>query len=526
MAAWACHPISTGYIPSGTSPSANLGFLQNNFPNNNGKKKRSKTKQNIQSWDASSTSTGLQYALTIEKLLKRLIDERYTSSELEEIAVSTEVYNTLLTSWARTGTEQCHDVQVALASAVRATSILVQMQELYEQQGTTQPNEESFRTVLSAWEGAASVAASSSSDSSQLYHVASHLHSILDWMTDLYLLKKNEHVRSVVLDREVFHSIMTLMGKTSVLKYAAVRSIEQCERMLYKMEQLAEHAFYNEPEDLEMSIWPDTTSYNLVLLAWSKAAAAESAELSREVVASRTYEILRHMEKFSHIEPNKMTYTAVVHALARCGTKEHALKAKKLLHKMEKRFEESGGERPELLPDTMCYNHVINALAKCKDPGLPHKPMELLKRMKALYEEHGADVCKPDVFTYSSVISACAYVTGNKKVKQKACEMAMNVWKELKANPQFGSANQVTYGTLLRACTNSLPSESNERDQTVREIFEACKKDGFVNRRVIDQMKAAASSVTFKELMEGHTTDDIPIEWGRQLPEKGSRDRI
>ena len=528
MSAWACHPISTGYMTSSSASSANLEFLPNIPPSGKGRRKRSKSKPDSQPPGASSiaaTSTGLQYSLTIERLLKRLVDERYTSSELEEIAVSTEVYNTVLTSWARTTTEHCYDAEIALASAIRATSILVQMQELYEQQGSTQPNEMSFRTVFSAWEGAATVAASSP-DSSQLFHVASHLHSILDWMADLYFSKKNEYVKSIVLDREVFHSIMTLMGKSSVLRYAGIRAIEKCERALYKMEQLAEHAFYHEAEDLEMSIWPDTTTYNLVLLAWSKADTAESEELTREVVANRTYQILQHMERFSHIEPNKVTYTSVVHALAKCGTKGHASKANKLLHKMEERFQKTGGQRLELLPDTMCYNHVINALAKSRDlHGLPRKAMEVLLRMKELYYEHDADVCKPDVFTYSSVIGACAFVAGSKKVKQRAFQLAIDLWKELKSNPKFGTPNQVTYGTLLRACANLLAPEYVERDEAVRDIFEECKKCGFVNHRVIDQMKAAASRSLYHHIMEGYTRDEYPSEWGCQLPDGSYKHR-
>jgi len=475
MDAWACHPITTADAIL-QSASTNPTMIKGG---------------------------GLQYSLTIEKLLKRLIDERYASPE--EIAIHTQEYNALLTSWARTSTEHCRDVEVAMASAIRATSILVQMQEMYETQGTTQPDEISFRTVLSAWGG---VAVLVSSDSTQLYHVASHLQSILEWMVDLCINGKNLEVNTVLLDRELFHSVMALMSKASVTKYAGIRSIEQCERMLHKMELLSEYE-RNRLKSANNTVSPDTNTYNFVLQAWSKAdTIADSSTtsiLNRQVVANRAYQIFHYMERFSHVEPNQKSYSCVIHALAKSGTKEHVMKASDIILKMENRFLQTG--RTDMLPTTMCYNNVINSLAKCKDfRGIPHLATKVFQRMKRLYEDYDADVCKPDVFTYTSVISAYAFVSGNKNLKRKSFYMAMDQWKDLKSNPNLGFANQVTYGTLLRACANLLP-ESTERDEAVRLFFEECKVNGFLTPRIVDQVQTAASTALYQELMASCTTN-------------------
>jgi hypothetical protein len=231
------------------------------------------------------------------------------------------------------------------------------------------------------------------------------------------------------------------------------------------------------------------------------------------------------MERLPHIEPNKRSYATVIHLLAKCGTKEHAMKARKIINSMEQRFLQSQGSRADFLPDTLSYNLVINAVAKSKElHGIPHLAADLLERMKKIYEDYNVGVCKPDVFTYSSVISAYAFVLGSKSMKHKSFTMAMNLWEDLKSNPSLGSANQVTYGALLRACT-LLPSESKEREEAVRKIFEECRDSGYVNSRVVDQLKAAASKALFQELMSCHSAKELPFDWRRQLQELSGRDR-
>jgi hypothetical protein len=510
--AWACHPVSPDLVPLDNV--SNKSELKE-------KKNQQKAKRNQSDFSTTKHST-LQYSLTIEKLLKRLVDESYFSPELKDTAMSTELYNALLTSWERAATERCSNVQVAIAAAVRATTILVQMQELYEDQGTTQPNELSFRAVLSAWEGAVSLAVSSSNcDSSQIFDVVSHLHSIFHWMIDLYTEEKNIEVRNIVFDRDAFHSIMSLLAK-----HAGHRAAELCERMLQKMEHLDKH-FALTPsqqpvlsfgDQLTSTISPDATTYNIILQAWAKSADIKNDSTNREIVANRAYQILSFMERRSHLEPNKRTYATAIHLLAKSGTKEHALKARKIITSLEQRFILSGGSQRDLLPDTMCYNHVINALAKSKDVhGIPHLAADMFQRMKSIHEDYNIDLCKPDVFSYSSLISAYSSVVGSKSMKRKAFALALGLWDDLRSNPHLGSANHVTYGALLRACA-LLPPESDEREEAVRRIFEQCKANGFVNSRVIDQLRVAASSSLFRELMSSRAlTMEIPLDWKRQL---------
>jgi hypothetical protein len=509
--AWACHPVSP-----------DLGHLNNESNKNEVKEKKNKKAKHHQRDSPITKHSTLQYSLTIEKLVKRLVDESYSSPELKETAMSTELYNALLTSWERAATERCSNVQVAIASAVRATTILVQMQELYEDQGTTQPNELSFRTVLSAWEGAASLAVSSaSSDSYQIFDIVSHLHSIFHWMIDLYTEEKNIEVRNIALDRDAFHSIMALLAK-----HAGTRAAELCERMLQKMEYLDKHCARSTSQQQLQSrgglptstISPDASTYNIILQAWAKSADIKNDPSNREIVASRAYEILCFMERESHLEPNKRTYATAIHLLAKAGTKEHAMKARKIITSLEQRFILSGGSQKDFLPDTMCYNHVINALAKSKDVhGIPHLAVDMFQRMKRIYEDYNMDSCKPDVFSYSSLISAYSSVVGNKNMKRKAFALALGLWDDLRFNPHLGSANHVTYGALLRACTLLQP-DSDEREEAVRQIFEQCRVNGFVNSRVIDQLRVAASSTLYKELMSSRTlTTEIPLDWKRRL---------
>jgi hypothetical protein len=467
--------------------------------------------------------TGIECATTTEKLLKRLIDESYATASDDSASpiLTVDVYNSVLASWVRVCEPSVtEDVGIAIAAATRATTILIQMQELYEQNPVTnrqiQPDETSFRIALSAWVSTAELALShEDGPSSEAFHAISHAQSVLEWMTDLYigehtpdnmLLARNEHVKDVVLDRQIYHIIMSLwsactsaeeMGGENITK-----ALEACEKLLFRMEQLAQQKFYLEPQNMEDSVRPDTATYNFVLQAWSKAVVPDEVKsknsLTTELVARHCEGIRQHMERLTHVEPNNVTYRSLLHAYAKHGTKDCVLKSMQLLKKSAEKYNRAVMEEgrstkeaaAEFLPDTLCYNRVIDALAKTK--GLPdahHRAKQVLDSMQRM----------PDIFTYSSAISACAFATGSPKLKRKAFYMAMDLWETLNAHPEFGEANHVTYGTLLRACTYLLP-HGDERDKHVLKILEACKQNGCMNDRIAKQAKTAASKTLYKEL--------------------------
>ena len=275
------------------------------------------------------------------------------------------------------------------------------------------------------------------------------------------------------------------------------------------MEQLGEQIFYMENQTIVGSLRPNTTTYNLVLQAWSKANILHSNKnqdkrnmLTPSLVADHCEGIRNHMEHLSHAQPNKTTYCSVLHALAKCGTRDAVLKSLQILKTVNDKLDRAvlvdgmstKDAANEFLPDSVCYNRVIDALAKSRIPDAHHKAKQTLEHMKRLG-------VTPDIFTYSSVLSACAFATGSVKTKRKAFNMGMELMEELQIHPEYGVANQVTYGTMIRACENLLP-EGNERDWYVSKIVHKCREEKLVNDRIMRQVKRAASKELYKNILQ------------------------
>ena len=102
------------------------------------------------------------------------------------------------------------------------------------------------------------------------------------------------------------------------------------------------------------------------------------------------------MESFDGIEPNDVSYTSVVVGWTNSEDPDAAIKAEKILWRMERLYQ-SGRELVK--PNVITFSAVINAYSKRGDAK---KAERLLQKMQQNYEKD-MDLCmKPNVFTVSS----------------------------------------------------------------------------------------------------------------------------
>jgi hypothetical protein len=278
---------------------------------------------------------------------------------------------------------------------------------------------------------------------------------------------------------------------------------------------------------------PRTTSFNAVLAAWSKSGRPEAADRASNILAFM--EILSKQGDVN-VAPDYVSYAIVMGILARSQDQVTAArKAGTFLRHAEKSYQEAldtvdvndveavAAASNGLVPDTILFNTAMGCWAKSIVSGSYLKARSILNRQTALYES-GCDKCRPDVYGFTSVISACASEDGSKKEKMAAFQVALDTYRELDQYTE-DAANHVTYGTMLKACGKLLPSGSPVRRKWVRRVFQDAAKTGCVGDMVLGRMREAASPDIFKELMQGIDKRHLPQSWTCNVDQASDRRR-
>ena len=130
--------------------------------------------------------------------------------------------------------------------------------------------------------------------------------------------------------------------------------------------------------------------------------------------------------------------------------------------------------------------------------------------------EAGNTSVKPNVVAFNAVINACAYTNGDTEEQNRAMEIAHKQLKLLETS-DYGSPDQVTYGTFLKVCANQMP-DCETRQQIITVIFKKCVRDGQVGNLVLQQLKAMGPPSLFlrltgREIEEDIKMEDLPHEW-------------
>jgi hypothetical protein len=441
-------------------------------------------------------------AVAVENLVKRLIDE--TKAGNVKANPTTEDYNCMLESWARSGE--------GVFAAERCEQILTQMQQQYENgDDQVQPNLASFKISLMAWKHAGGDALSSF-----------RAQRILEWMITLYQTGRND---KAFPDPMCFDSVLQSWSRNN-----HKRAPVYAETLLGTMEKLSHH---------NKRLRPRTLSFNAVLSAWARAAPNHSSTSSSKDDSNnyndnarawqRACDILSFMENLhyvegdANVEPDLVSYHIVMGALARSADPRAAPKADKILKFVESKYKE-GSLSWKL--DKFLFNSAMGCWAHSNKKDAYRKACSILDRQIHHFEQ-GVEVCRPDVYGFTSVLSTCASEPGDKTSKAKAFNVAVSTFQQLvQHQEEYGPPNHVTYGTMLKCVAYLLPRDSPERKKWTQKIFRECAANGMVGGMVLARVReAASSSQEYKELMQGHSKSTLPKKWIRNVHEKSEHRR-
>lgn len=164
------------------------------------------------------------------------------------------------------------------------------------------------------------------------------------------------------------------------------------------------------------SLEPDSFSYNGVLDAW--------ANSGREEALEKVMQIFHHMEGLKDegkdVKPSIRTVNAIMNAHAKLATKytsppryqdkefdkatDCAVQAQKLLDDIKRKYEETGDE--DWKPDVTTYSILMSVYSRCGSLDGTLKAEALLEELKAEFEKSGDGRSRPNYRTYTTLITS------------------------------------------------------------------------------------------------------------------------
>ena len=186
---------------------------------------------------------------------------------------------------------------------------------------------------------------------------------------------------------------------------------------------------------------PSTVAFTSVMQAFSRSDRADAAD--------KCEELLDRMNKLvdqGHLEatPNFRSLNYVMQAYAKKARQDEAYaeRAEELLRSMEER---SNAGSKELRPTTASYNICLKALANSRAKDAAKRADILLNRMIVLHGASGSSFCKPDKFSFGSVVKTC--------VKAGQPDKAARVFKKMLNRHDLGDKDvnptRFLYNTVL-----------------------------------------------------------------------------
>lgn len=150
------------------------------------------------------------------------------------------------------------------------------------------------------------------------------------------------------------------------------------------------------------------------------------------------------------------------------------------------------------------------AYARSHMTGKAERANNLFRIMKEEYEDGNNKRVRPSVVAVNAVMNACAYTTGDVPEQNRAMEIAHQKLKNLESS-DYGSPDQITYGTFLKVCKNQMP-DCSTRQQIMEVIFKKCIQHGQVGNLVLQQLKAMGPPELYFHLVGFDINDDIQME--------------
>ena len=162
-------------------------------------------------------------------------------------------------------------------------------------------------------------------------------------------------------------------------------------------------------------IEPNLVMYNTIIKCWARSASPEAGERAEAILwhmncfIGRNYlfhPITKAVRWSSDVVlPNVVTYNTAMDAWSKCGAKESAERAEKLLRMM---IDNPPGAEGPIQPNARSFSTVIYAWSRSSDESGGERAETLLNEMNDLYRSKGDKSLKPNFACYAGVLYAYA----------------------------------------------------------------------------------------------------------------------
>lgn len=217
-------------------------------------------------------------------------------------------------------------------------------------------------------------------------------------------------------------------AKRTILKkqVSAKMAAQRAESLLTIMEELSEAG--------NLNVRPDAYSYTTTIQCWAKC--------NDPSVTKKAQDVLNRMIE-RNLQPNKLTYTALMNALSKAGQPE---RAEYVMHQMT---------QAQHQPDTVAFSSIIDGWARISSKDRPEaaaRALQILETMKG----NAARGMGPTATTYTSVLTALA-----KSGLWDACDQALALLQDMEE--EYAVVADADFASSLRDGSGG-PSEYTSHD--------------------------------------------------------------
>ena len=370
----------------------------------------------MKSWTRRASMKGSRAPHVVERILKRLVQERDAGNPM--VKIDTKLYNILLKAWSR-----CREK----GSAERCEEILVRMKNMHSIgiNDQVKPNIESYNHVIKAivQNGDRRTAVEKAEKLvNQMLEDDSVAPDRRSFNLLLYAISNSsqkdagERAESILrtMKREYDNGKGNVHAKVDTNTYNQVMGawVRSRQPGFEKKIQALFEELVSAPKEWE--IRPDTDTFNALLGGYLK-----SKQPDALIRIQETLELMHESFEAGNdaAKPDHVTMNTVAAAYAKRGTADEETIA--VLMDIRSSMKAKYG----LEPDTVSQNMIIDRWCKMAPtvPNAPERAMDLLEVMEQQFKEGNSD-SKPDAYTYASIID-CFTKSGRPDAAEEAEEL-------------------------------------------------------------------------------------------------------
>jgi hypothetical protein len=253
----------------------------------------------------------------------------------------------------------------------------------------------------------------------------------------------------------------------------------------------------------KFDLQPDEIFYTLLMKIYSLSGDAESSDsILDELIAA-------FKSGREHCRPTEEAFVTAMSSWERSGRRNAADAALRLFNRMVRLYKDGF---TDCRPGPKTFGQLMVILAKSAHENKRQIARRLLGKMKELN-------ITPDLMVLNWYIRVCATATKDEQDRQESWRDAQATLHILRKSQK--GANSHTYNSMLHACHNLFNDVDDQRLKNLREIFEKCKDDGLVDRRIITTLKRLLHPKEFEDwtTLNGNeqriSMHKLPQEWQR-----------